>query len=77
MALDPLGQHSVTCRRGGDVVTRHNHLWDVFVDLCRCAHLRVRVEMGSGLSADLGHSRPADVLINDRELGNQLHLSSQ
>ena len=30
--------------------------------------------MGSGLSADLGHSRPADVLINDWELGKPAAL---
>ena len=33
-ALDTLGHHAVTCRRGGDVVTRHNCLRDTFVDLC-------------------------------------------
>ena len=38
-ALDTLGHHAVTCRRGGDVVTRHNCLRDTFVDLCRNAHL--------------------------------------
>ncbi|KAL5484071.1 hypothetical protein EMCRGX_G020510 [Ephydatia muelleri] len=27
-ALDPLGHHAVTCRHGGDVVTRHNRLRD-------------------------------------------------
>ena len=26
IALDPLGHHAATCRRGGDVVLRHNHL---------------------------------------------------
>ena len=26
VALDPLGHHAVTCRHGGDVVIRHNHL---------------------------------------------------
>eukprot|EP00731_Ephydatia_muelleri_P027925 Em0019g798a len=30
VALDPLGHHAVTCRHGGDVVIRHNHLRDVF-----------------------------------------------
>ena len=32
VAVDPLGHHAVTCRHGGDVVVRHNHLCDVFVD---------------------------------------------
>ena len=30
--------------------------------------------MGSGLSADLSHSHPADVLINDWELGKPAAL---
>ena len=38
-ALDPLGHHAVTCRRGGDVVMRHNRLRDVIVDFCRSACL--------------------------------------
>eukprot|EP00731_Ephydatia_muelleri_P003002 Em0001g3002a len=43
-ALDTLGHHAVTCKRGGDVVTRHSCLRDTFVDLCRNAHLSVQVE---------------------------------
>ena len=47
IALDPLGHHAATCtctcRRGGDVVLRHNHLRDAFVELCHQAHLRVKV----------------------------------
>ena len=35
VALDPLGHHAVTCRHGGDMVVRHNHLRDVVVDFCR------------------------------------------
>ena len=35
VTLDPLGHHAVTCRHGGDVVVRHNHLCDVVVDFCR------------------------------------------
>eukprot|EP00731_Ephydatia_muelleri_P033046 Em0025g2a len=49
VALDPLGHHAVTCRHGGDVVIRHHHLRDVFVDFCRRAHLSVSVEKGHGL----------------------------
>ena len=63
VALDPLGLHAVTCRHGGDVVIRHNHLHDVFVDFCRRAHLSVSVEKGHGLTSDHSHTRPADVLI--------------
>ena len=63
VALDPLGHHAVTCRHGGDMVVRHNHLRDVVVDFCRQAHLSVSIEKGLGLTRDHSHSRPADVLI--------------
>ena len=39
IALDPLGHHAATCRRGGDVVLCHNHLWDVFVEFCHQVHI--------------------------------------
>ena len=48
-ALDPLGHHAVTCRHGGDVVTRDNRLRDEVFDLCRRAHLSVSVERGQTL----------------------------
>ena len=32
-ALDPLGHDAITCTHGGDVVTRHNLLWDVVANL--------------------------------------------
>ena len=34
VALDPLGHHAATCRRGGDVVIRHNRLRDIFLRFC-------------------------------------------
>ena len=39
--IDPLGHHAVTCRRGGDVLMRHNRLRDVIVDFCHSARLGV------------------------------------
>ena len=63
MALDPLGHHAVTCRHGGDVVIRYNRLRDEIFDLCRHAHLSVRLEKGNGLTRDLDHTCPADILI--------------
>eukprot|EP00731_Ephydatia_muelleri_P010164 Em0005g750a len=45
-ALDPLGHHAASCRHGGDVVARHNHLRDIFANFCRRAQLSVRVEVG-------------------------------
>eukprot|EP00731_Ephydatia_muelleri_P002396 Em0001g2396a len=66
-ALDTLGHHAVTCRRGGDVITCHNCLRDTFVDLCRNAHLSVQVEVGNNLTLD--NSRPADILVGNWDRG--------
>ena len=67
-ALDTLGHHAVTCRRGGGVVTRHNCLRDTFVvDLCRNARLSVQVEVGNNLTLDNSH--PADVLVGNWDRG--------
>ena len=69
VTLDPLGHHAVSCKRGGDVVIRHNQLRDVFAEACRRAHFPVRIEMGSGLTPDHNHSHPADVLVEGWERG--------
>ena len=68
-ALDLLGHHAVTCKKGGDVVTRHNRLQDVFVDFCHQAHLGVHVEVGSNLTLDGSRSPPADILVCDWSTG--------
>eukprot|EP00731_Ephydatia_muelleri_P023174 Em0015g757a len=67
--LDPLGHHATTCKRGGDVVFRHNKLRDILSETCRRAHLSVQVEAGCNLTPDHSHSRPADVLISNWVLG--------
>ena len=51
------------------VLTRHNHLRNVFVEFCHHAHLRERVESGSSLTPDLSHTWPADVLVLNWERG--------
>ena len=73
-ALDPLGHHAVTCRHGGDVVIRHNHLRDEIFNFCRRAHLSVSVERGHGLTRDLNNTRPADILIAGWERGKPIAL---
>ena len=45
------------------MVIRCNRLQDETFDICRCAHLSVSLERGHGLTRDLGHTRPADILI--------------
>ena len=57
------------CRHGGDVVSRHNNLRDIFADICRRAHLSVKVEVGYGLSREHFNSRPADVLVRSWDRG--------
>ena len=75
IALDPLGHHhAVTCRHGEDVVICHSHLRDEVFDLCRCAHLSVSVERGHGLTRDLAHTRPADILITRWDRGKPAAL---
>ena len=65
VALDPLGHHAATCRRGGDVVICHNRLRDVFLSFYHQAHLAARLEAESSLTPGLDHARPADVLVRD------------
>ena len=47
-SLDSLGHHALTCKHGGDVVTRHNRLplRDPFVKSCRRVCVGVQVEVG-------------------------------
>ena len=42
---------------------RHNRLQNEIFDLCHHAHLSVRLEKGNGLTRDLDHTCPADILI--------------
>ena len=74
VALDSLSHHAVSCRHGGDTVIRHNKLRDIIADLCRKAHLSVRVEAGHGMCRDNNHSRPADVLVEGWERGQPAAL---
>ena len=69
LALDPLGHHAITCKHGGDVVSRHNKLRDVFVECCRRANVSAQVEVGSGFGHDKRNTRPADVLVANWSLG--------
>ena len=64
--LDPLGHHATTCKRGGDVVFRHNKLRDILAETCSRAHFSAQVE---AVTSDHSHSHPADVLISNWVLG--------
>ena len=74
VALDSLCHYAVSCRHGGDIVIRRNKLRDIIADLCRKAHLSVRVEAGHGMCRDNNHSCPADVLVEGWERGQPAAL---
>ncbi|KAL5506359.1 hypothetical protein EMCRGX_G007981 [Ephydatia muelleri] len=67
--LDPLGHHATTCKRGGDVVVRHNTLRDVLAETCHRAHLGIQVEAGNDPTADHSHTHPADLLLTNWTTG--------
>ena len=50
--LDPLSHHAITCKRGGDAVSRHNKLRDVVLQTCHHACISAKAEAGSGLGRD-------------------------
>ena len=63
--LDPLGHHAVTCKRGGDAISRHNKLRDVVLQTCHRACIGAKAEAGSGLGHELWNTRPADILASN------------
>ncbi|KAL5487296.1 hypothetical protein EMCRGX_G019879 [Ephydatia muelleri] len=74
--LDHLGHHAVTCKYGGDVVSRHNRIRDILVETCRRAHIGVKVEVGNNLSRDHSKTRPADILLPNWFLGRTAALDA-
>ena len=73
-SLDPLGHHALTCKCGGDVVLRHYALRDTLVHFLHRAHASVQVEAGAGLFPDHSQSRPADILVQNWNLGRPVAL---
>ena len=55
----------MTCKRGGDAVSRHNKLRDIVLQTCHRACINAKAEAGSGLGRDLLHTRPADILASN------------
>eukprot|EP00731_Ephydatia_muelleri_P012478 Em0006g1372a len=72
--LDHLGHHAVTCKYGGDVVSRHNKIRNILVETCRRAHIGVQVEVGNNLTHDHNKTRPADILLSNCFLGKPAAL---
>ena len=73
-ALDPLGHHVATCKRGVDAVLRQNKLRAILLESFDRVHIRVQVEAGSRLSQDHSHFRPADILVFDWDHGKPAAL---
>ena len=57
-----------------DAVLRYNKLRDILVESFHWGHIRVQVEVGSGLSQDHSNSRPADILVFDWDQGKPAAL---
>jgi hypothetical protein len=68
--LDPLGHHALTCRRGPDVVHRHNRLRDTIHEYCKRAMMNPILEQGARLDEAGSLSRPADILVQTWSLGH-------
>ena len=73
-ALDHLGHHAITCKYGGDVVSRHNRIRDILVETCHRAHIGVKVEVGNNLTRDHSKTRTADILLPNWFLGRTAAL---
>ena len=65
-ALDCLGNHATTCKRAGGGGEMSSYATTIcalcFFYFCHCANLGVRVNLDSGLTPDLSHTRPVPVL---------------
>ena len=60
--MDAWGHHMLTCRSGGDMITRHNLLRDCIANFYNKACLSPQIEKGSGI-LHKDQSRPADILV--------------
>jgi hypothetical protein len=69
--LDQQGQHAMTCRCDGDVVSRHNHIRNALFDMCSRALLSPQLEKGSHAT---DQTRPADILIPNWSLATPAAL---
>ena len=63
----------LTCRSGGDVITRHNQLRDCIADFCHKACLSPQIEKGSGILPK-DQLRPADILVPNWSLSRPLQF---
>jgi hypothetical protein len=69
--LDKFGHHATTCKKGPDVVNRHNRLRNKINQFCAKARLNPRLEQGCNRNSQ---TRPADILIPLWSLGHSAAL---
>ena len=74
-SLDYFGHDALTCRKGPDVVTRHNRIRDTVFELCQRACLGAQLETGSSLGHEERQTRPADILVLTGSWDNLLQLT--
>ena len=67
----------LTCKCGGDVISRHNALMDTLAHFLHLVHASIEVEAGAGLFPDHSQSRPADILVQHWNHGRPVALESQ
>ena len=67
---------ALTCKRGSDVIARHNNLCDTLHHLFKKSLYNPKLEAGSGLGHDQKQSRPADILVNNWGFNGDLSVSS-
>ena len=62
-SLDPRGHHALTCKRGPDVVSRHNTIRNTVFNSARIAMMSPVLEQGANLDHAGSLTRPADILV--------------
>ena len=65
LSTHALGHHTLMCRYGGDVVSRHNRLRDGLLESCQLACLGPHVDTGIGLGHEGHRTRPGHILLWD------------
>ena len=68
-SLDPLGYHSVTCKRGGDVTLIHNALCNVLFHTFNRAGLPSHLEVGNGWGLECLRNHSADIQVTNWDNG--------
>ena len=69
-AMDIFGNHAIVCWTKGDIIKRHNTIWDCFFDFCSAAAWGAVKEKPFFLPSSC--ERPADIFILNYSAGKDL-----